>query len=256
MRSIQRLFRAFLVLTFTAAALMLPAADSAAAEQTIQNGTDNGSVRVAVLDSGVMAVWRYDGSTWVEQTFGPYSKISLLFLDGASTTMRFSTAGWDPFWTPVSNTTSADNSTITSVFLAADNQVRITQTTSVTVGPYYRMQWAITNLGSATYNDLRFAHGEDTYLAGNDMGEGHFDNALQMLYVTNVAAGIADLMGFYASADTPFSYYYQGEYDNNFDRMVSWTMDNTVVPSNLDAGYSLGWIRATLAPGETWTIVA
>ncbi len=245
-----------LVLSLAATALLLPAPASFAAEQTIQNGTDNGSVRVAVQDEGTMAVWRYDGADWVEQSFGPYSKFSFLFLAGDNTAMLFTTNYDVPFWTPVSNTTSADNTTITTVFLAADNQVRITQTTTVTAGPYYRMQWAIENIGSDTYDDVRFTHGEDTYLAGNDQGEGHFDDTLKMVYVTNLAAGIADLMGFYASADTPFTHYFQGHYGTNYNRMYTWTMDNTVNPLNVDAGYSLGWMRATLAPGETWTIVA
>jgi hypothetical protein len=74
--------------------------------------------------------------------------------------------------------------------------VRVTQTTTVTAGPYYRMLWEIANVGSTTYGDVRFTHGEDTYLAGNDNGEGHYDNALKM-DVTNVAAGIADPMGIY-----------------------------------------------------------
>jgi hypothetical protein len=245
----------FLVLSL-AAAMLLSATVSSALERTIQNGTDNGSIRVAVQDNGQMAVWRYDGSDWVQQTFGPYSKISILFLAGSDTAKRFSTGYYSPYWTAVSNTPNADNNVITTVFLVDDNTVRITQTTSVTAGPYYRMQWAIENIGSATYSDVRFTHGEDTYLAGNDLGEGHFDNALKMVYVTNVAAGIADLMGFYASADTPFSYYYQNDFSSNFTRMAAWTLDNTVNAANVDAGYSLGWMRDTLAPAETWTIVA
>ena len=243
---------------FIIVVLLLGSGSASAVEQTVQNGSANGSVRVAVTDDGRMAVWRYNAgsSTWVNQSFGPYSKFSLLFLSGGNPSMVFGAGLAGTTWTAVSNTTSADNTTITSVFLADNNNVRVTQTTTVTAGPYYRMLWEIANVGSTTYGDVRFTHGEDTYLAGNDNGEGHYDNALKMVYVTNVAAGIADLMGIYSSASTPFTHYFQGHYSTNYDRMRNWTMDNTVDPANVDAGYSLGWMRASLAPGETWSIIA
>ena len=256
------------VLGIMMAFLLLASTGAQAVEQQVQNGSTTGSIRVAVQDAGTMAVWRFDASYvdctvdtryldgWVEQSYGPYSKYSLLFLAGGDPSMRFGSGLAGTTWTLVSNTTSADNTTITTVFLAQDNNVRVTQTTTVTSGPYYRMQWSIANIGSTTYDDVRFTHGEDTYLAGNDRGEGHFDNALKMVYVTNVAAGIADLMGIYASASTPFSYYFESGYSINYDRMRNWTLDNTVNPLNVDCGYSLGWTRATLAPGQTWTIIA
>ncbi|MHB1012920.1 MAG: COG1470 family protein [Desulfobacteria bacterium] len=243
------------VLGITMAILLLAPTAALAAEQQVQNGSAVGSIRVAVQDQGTMAVWRYDGATWVEQTFGPYSKYSLLFLAGDNTSMIFGAGLTGTTWTLVSNTTSADNTTITSVFLAEDNNVRVTQTTTVTAGPYYRMLWDIANVGPKTYSDVRFTHGEDTYLAGNDNGEGHFDNALKMVYVMNPGF-TADLMGLYSSASTPFSYYFEGGYSTNFNRMRNWTLDNTVNPANVDCGYSLGWMRTTLAPGQTWSIIA
>jgi len=243
------------VLGITMAVLLLVSTAALAAEQQVQNGSSTGSVRVAVQDTGRMAVWRYNGTTWVNQSYGPYSKYSLLFLAGDNTSMRFGAGLAGTTWTFVSNTKSADNTTITSVFLAEGNNVRVTQTTMVTAGPYYRMQWSIENIGSSTYSDVRFTHGEDTYLAGSDYGEGHFDNALKMVYVVNPGF-TADLMGLYASASTPFTHYFEGQYSTNYTRMTTWTMDNTVNPSNVDSGYSLGWTRTTLAPGQTWSIIA
>ena len=239
------------------AILMLSAGISNAAEQTVQDGTAIGAIRVAVQDYGTMVVRRFSGTAWVNQTYGPQSKYSLLFLGGDNSSMIFGPGLAGTPWIAVSNTTSANNDAITSVFETPDGGVRITQVTSVKAGLHgCRMQWSIENIGSATYNDVRFAHGEDTYLAGNDMGEGHFDNALKMVYVTNAEAGVANLMGIYASASTPFSHYFEGPYPANRSAMRTWTMDNTVDPSNVDSGYSLGWTRATLAPGQTWTIIA
>ncbi len=239
-----------------AAILLLSAGVSFAGEQVIQNGAMNGSVRVSVEDMGRMAAWRFGGNAWVKQTYGVNSKYSLLFLDGDNPAMIFGGGRTGSLWIPVSNTTNADNTAITTRFRTPDGGVRITQITTVTPGPYYRMQWNIENIGSATYNDVRFAHGEDTDLAGSDHGEGHFDNALKMVYVADVASGTADLMGIYASASTPFHCYFEGYYSENQARMNSWTMDNTADPTGVDGGYSLGWIRSSLAPGQTWTIIA
>jgi hypothetical protein len=243
------------ILGITMGFLLLASTVAQAVEQQVQNGSAVGSIRVAVQDQGTMAVWRYNGTTWVQQTYGPYSKYSLLFLAGDNTSMRFGSGLAGTTWTLVSNTTSADNTTITTIFLAQDNNVRVTQTTMVTSGPYYRMQWSIANIGSSTYNDVRFTHGEDTYLANSDNGEGHFDNALKMVYVMNPGF-TADLMGLYSSASTPFSYYFEGNYSTNYNRMSNWTLDNTVNPANVDCGYSLGWMRTTLAPGQAWSIIA
>jgi len=237
-----------------------------AAEQTIQNGPDSdGTIRVAVVDNGNMAVWIYDSSEggkpepfWVRQTYGPRSKGSIMFLDGSrNSSMQFGapSIGATNNWTPVSN--SAIGNTITTVFTADSGNVKITQTTAIGTGSnYYQMRWDIENIGASTYNDLLFAHGEDTYLDGDDDGTGHFSSAIEMVYTKSAVPGSANMMGLYADSSTPLYLYFQGRYDTNFDHMINWTMDNTVNPAQVDAGYSIGWERDTLNPGETWTIIA
>jgi hypothetical protein len=232
--------------------LLLACGQALAATQAIQNGDVAGSLRVSVYDTGQMAVHRYDGSNWVNQTYGPNSKFSFLFVDNTLYTTGYS--GF-PFWTLVSNQ-ATDNSYIVSVFGLPGTGITVTQTVTLFSAPNYRIRWDIRNDNTVATGALRFTHGEDTYFSGSDEGEGHYDNVLKMVYVTNTTDGATGLMGFYASTATPFDRYFEGDYSDNYDRMATWTQDNTVDPAYIDCGYSLGWTHAALAPGQTWSIIA
>ncbi len=258
--------RAFRTIAWAVLFAALASTNAAAATQEIRNGTSDGSLRVRVLDSGKMAVYRYDASQaglsngwrldngWVSQVYGPTSKNSYLFLAGDNTAMRFSTGDVGTSWTGVSNETVGGD--IVTVFDIPGTSVRVTQTVALSSGPYYRIQWEIRNTGATAFNDVRFAHGEDTYFGGSDSGEGHYDNTLKMVYVTNTAGGTTGLMGFYASASTPFARYYEAGFSENYNAMRAFTLDNTVNPNNVDCGYSLGWTRSSLGAGQAWSIIA
>ena len=143
-----------------------------------------------------------------------------------------------------------------TVLDAATTGVRLTQTVWVTGGAYIKMAWSIANQGDSTFSDLRFINGEDTYFAGDDSGDGFWSDAQRMVYVRNSNGGTNGLMGFYTDAANSPAMYHEGDYGANYDMMLTGTLDNTVDPSLVDSGYSLGWTRASLAPGATWTIEA
>jgi hypothetical protein len=133
----------------------------------------------------------------------------------------------------------------------------LTQTVWVTGGTYIKMAWSIANQGSSTFSDLRFINGEDTYFAGSDEGAGFWSDSQRMVYVRNVSGGTNGLMGFYTDAANTPDMYHEGYYGDNYDMMLTGALDNAVDPDiTVDSGYSLGWTRATLAPGATWTIEA
>jgi hypothetical protein len=199
----------------------------------------------------------------VVQIFDGDNKYSMLFLAGTDAGSRYTTTDaaseWDPFspyLTPVSNTTSGDGRSIETVLDAATTGVRVTQTVWVTGGAYIKMAWSIANTGGSTFSDLRFINGEDTYFAGDDSGTGFWSDAQRMVYVRNSSGGTNGLMGFYTDAANTPSMYHEGEYGANYDMMLTGTLDNTVDTNLVDSGYSLGWTRASLAPGATWTIEA
>jgi len=238
---------------------------SYAALQTIENGSTEGAIRATVRDNGMVGIYRLasDNVTWVEQIYGGDNKYFMLFLAGDNTAMRYTSTDaaseWDPFdpyLTPVSNTTAANNNSIITVMDAGTTGVRWTQTVTKTGGAYVIYRWEIANTGSSTFTDLRAIDGEDTYFAGNDNGNGFWNPSQRMVYVRNSSGGANGLMGFYTSAAYAPDMYHEGQYGTNYDIMATGTLDNVVEPSLVDSGYSLGWKRASLAPGETWVIEA
>lgn len=246
--------------------LLLVSTAGLAATQVIENGTTEGSIRATVRDNGMIGVYRFDGAVWVEQVFDGDNKYSILFLAGASTEGRYATTDtasqwpsndFSPYFTPVSNTTSGDALSIATV-LDAGTDVRMTQTVSVVPGAsYITLKWSIANQGTATFSDLRFINGEDTFFAGNDEGAGFWSESQRMVFVRNTSGGTNGLMGFYTDAANTPAMYHEGDFSENYDMMLTGTLDNTVDPDiTVDSGYSLGWTRATLAPGATWTIEA
>ena len=214
---------------------------------------------------GTMGVKRMQNGSLVQQYYGHTAKASTLFLNGASSTNRWGN-GSSSFITytsvnsgrfvPVSNT-MIDPWTIQTVFDAGTSNVRITQTISYVNGSaYYRISWQIANNSSTTFNDVRFFHGGDTYFAGDDRSQGHWDNNLKMVYLTNPNPAITGIMGLYASLQTPSSHYMEGGYYDVRNACVDGRLPDTVDLTYLDAGYALEWNKNSLAPGEVWTITA
>jgi hypothetical protein len=244
---------------YIAAMLLFVSSSSFGALQQIQNGATDGSIQVTVRDNGMIGIYLFDGTNWGGQIYGGDNKFSMLFLAGSDSSMRYTTTDaaseWDPsspYFTTVSNTTSGDGRSIVTVLDAGTTGVQLTQTISVMAEAYIRLAWSITNQGSSIFSDLRFINGEDTYIGGNDNGNGYWSDAQRMVYVLDSTNG----MGFYTDAANTPSMYHEGYYGANYDMMLTGQLDNTVDPNSVDSGYSLGWTRASLAPGESWSIIA
>lgn len=213
---------------------------------------------------GTMGVFRWQEGALVQQYYGQYAKGSVLFLNGTSPASRYG-GGQSTFtmWTntndhfvPVSHQ-KLDDWTIQTVFAAGTTGVQITQTVSYTEGSlYYRIVWVIANNGTSTFNDLHFKHGGDTYFAGDDDSNGHWDAGLRMVYLTNPNPGITGIMGLYGALNSPADHYNEDYYGTNTDAALAGDLPDTVISTYHDAGYALEWNRASFAPGETWTITA
>ncbi len=213
---------------------------------------------------GTMGVLRWQNGLLVQQYYNIDAKGSALFLDGASIASQY--GGGDStfqMWTnanhrfvPVSHQ-KLDDWTIQTVFDADATGVRIKQTISYVEGSlYYTLKWEVTNNGTTTFNDVRFIHGGDTYFAGDDDSQGHWDPTLRMVYLTNPDPGITGIMGLYGALDSPADHYNESFYGTNEEVALSGQLPDEVDPSYHDAGYALQWNRASLAPGDTWTITA
>jgi hypothetical protein len=78
-----------------------------------------------------------------------------------------------------------------------------------------------------------------------------------MVYLTNPNPSLTGIMGYYASAMSPSTHYYEDGYWVVYDAMSGGAnLPDTVNPNYLDAGYALQWDRATLMPGDRWEITA
>jgi hypothetical protein len=78
-----------------------------------------------------------------------------------------------------------------------------------------------------------------------------------MVFVANETTGAVGIMGLYGGPQTQPNNYDEGNYyDVVWTNAMAGQLTNTTDSDLEDAGYGLQWNRATLAPGETWTIVA
>ncbi|MBU0533614.1 MAG: hypothetical protein KJ887_02300 [Candidatus Omnitrophica bacterium] len=194
------------------------------------------------------------------QYFGINAKGSVLFLDGTSQqfSMGAVPAGGcgGTLFTPVSHN-KPDDWSIETVYDAGATGVRVTQRIYYTNGNYYyRLEWDMENTGSTTYTDCRFLHGGDTYFDGNDNSRGYYNAVINMVYLKNPNNEDAGIMGLYGHPSSLADRYHENDFTTNWNEMDDGELPNTVNGDDLDAGYSVQWNRSTLAPGNTWQIVA
>lgn len=220
-------------------------------------------LEICVQDSAAPGVWVDQPNGRIHQYFGGHSWGSSFALQGTDTSARYHTGYFSgTLVTPVSNTrsgtgTAADPFVITTVADLGTSGVRFTQRfTYVNGDRNFRKAWRMENLGTTTFNDVRFFHGGDTFFGGDDSARSWYDADLRMVYVNNSGFSNSGYMGFYANPLTPFARYFSGSYWAGKSQTISGELDNTSDSNFLDAGYYLQWNRTTLAPGQSWNIEA
>ncbi|MBW2699653.1 MAG: choice-of-anchor D domain-containing protein [Deltaproteobacteria bacterium] len=122
---------------------------------------------------------------------------------------------------------------------------------------YYRKRWELTNLSGASFNDVRFIHGGDTYFGGSDSARAWWSDEQNMVYLSNDNFTNSGIIGFYGAQRTPADHYFGGDYSTGYSQASQiGRLDDTVNASFVDAGFQLEWDRATLLGGDTWVIEA
>ena len=234
-----------------------------AATECINSGAP-APLEICVDDTGTPSVWVDQSGVRTYQYYSESSWGSAIWLDGANNAQLYST-NYTPgtVLTPVSNVvsgagTASDPFVITNVTDLGASGVRMTQRfTYVNGDRAFTKSWVLENTGATTFNDLRFFHGGDTYFGGDDNARSWYDTELKMVYVTNPTFTDTGYMGFYANPATPFAHYYAGYYYDGYTYASSdGELPDTADSSFQDAGYYLQWNRASLAPGELWSIEA
>lgn len=212
-------------------------------------GTE-GSLQITVYQEGTMFVERRDSGSWVAQIFA-ISKGSKLHVDGADYSFGYYSGTQLPTF---SHTKTGDQ--IVTSWKPASNAFVVTQTTNyINPNPFYQLQWDIVNTSGSTLSDLRFYHGEDTYLKGGDNGAGFWEAASNSIGVQKTASGELQRMTLQGTTP-PFAYCSQ-TYSSCESEAIASALSNTIDPNeSTDNGYALEWRKASLGPGETWRIVA
>ncbi|MBL8144441.1 MAG: tandem-95 repeat protein [Acidobacteria bacterium] len=245
-----------------AVAVVAPGASDAWAQQTI-----NGSL-IKVIVSDTLAPEILAKASTAQGAGDPYvgqyccngpTWGTVIWLNGGSAKFSSPYQGQTGF-TPVSNTLQAvtGGSQIVTVVDLGATGLRLTQVFTYIEGTrYVTKDWTLTNTGGSSYTDLRLFHGGDTFFGGVDSAYGFYDAANSMVYVRNNDYTNWGLMGFYANPGTPASHYFQGHYGTgNSYAKDTGSLPDSVVSSYTDSGYYLQWNRATLAPGQSWSIQA
>lgn len=257
-----RFLSALMVLVMAFAALGVSPRTALAAEEYLGGVATLGDLKVHVrdtpagasgLNSGIFTVYRYNGSVWVEQIYGPYSKDQRLYVGG--TGYRFGNyygVNGEAQFTAASNV-KVDN-TITTTWQQGNLQVM----QYITYDPgnaFYYLRWEITNNGSSALSDLRFFHGEDTYLSGGDNGQGFWVESTKSIGSQKLVGGVLQRM--VLQGVTPPYAYESRTYSLVRQSVNANALTNVVDPNNnVDNGYALEWRTDTLNPGQTWTIRA
>lgn len=246
----------FLIVAMAALPIVFLAASNVQAhEQSIAHQhIDGDPLDIVAYDTGQMELSFQD----IYQYFARLAWGSVLIFTNGELVEKYSDDYHDGYgatvFTPVSNTKPNDWE-IDTVMGAGTTGMTVTQKVEYTnTFSYYKMTWTITNNSDATYTDCKFIHGGDSYFAGDDRAQSYWDESLGMVYLRN--PGVSGLMGFYGGAGSRADRYYGGNYYTGNQQAVAGELSNTVDPTFLDAGYNLQWNRASLAPGQTWTITA
>ncbi len=143
---------------------------------TIGGDAIAGTLKTEIHDNTNLQIYRYVNSAWQKQIFGTASKASLLRINGTNYTCAGSYYSNGSTLTLVSQTAITANH-IQSIWENA-GVVRLTQDVSYVSGTaYVRYKWTITNLSGTTQTDIRFFHGQDNTLNGNDYGMSAWDPA-------------------------------------------------------------------------------
>lgn len=247
----------FIVMLSMALGLAIPnAAD--AANQILSGSAVEGNLRITVYDEGMffspggIYIERYASATWEQQTL---SKGSALHVNGSKCSM----GNYFYEGTQASSAGNSTNGNKITTSLICSNGTSVTQeVTYIDGNAYLAYKWTITNTSGSAISDLRFFHGQDTYMANGDFGAGFWDSASKSVGVKRQSpAGSGNWLQMSLQGVTvPFKYQsenYSTVRDSGNAGALTGAIDANETTDN---GYALEWRNASLAAGASWTINA
>jgi LPXTG-site transpeptidase (sortase) family protein len=278
-------FQLLLALCFCLILFAVPNQTITADPIEVLGGTPiEGNLRITVFNNGSIGVERYTSGSWQTQIYNwmndPYSSkgfflqhseekygayyYSILHRQPDSPKYNCDNGSTNRVVSNISNT--KEGNTITSVFRGTNesgiSEFSIIQKVTYSNGdPYFHLSYEIENISETVLSDIRFFHGDDTFLLGGDRGAGYWDASNTTTGVQkNDGSGNLQVMAL--QAVTP-PYAYESRYFLSTWKAVTCYGNLEINPTiainpdpTVDNAYALEWRKATLAPGEVWKIDA
>ncbi len=232
--------------------------DPASSCHILGGQAEQGALKIFVAD-GLIHVERYNGTGWMRQyyTYGG----AVLNVDSELYSLGYYNDQDDPsgFWgsltqyvEPTSQSRSGD--TVTTVWNIGDIQIEQRIRYTDQTAQFYDLEWGITNTGSTSLSNVHFLRGEDTYLAGDDDGNGTWNPDTNTVGVEKTLDGTRHTLVFQGITDP--AGYRSARYSKVISDVESGSLNNSVNPSHHDNGFALEWATSTLDASETWQIQA
>ncbi len=212
-----------------------------------------GNLKVTVYPDGRLGIARAMQSgtlQWVNQVYAGDNKGSRFMVDGSAYGIGYYSGSAPVLISHIRR----NSSTVVTVWTTVS--VQVTQTVTYIDGDTaLGLKWDIVNTGGTELTDLRWFHGEDTYLLGSDVGGGFWDAATNTVGVQKTLNN-QRLALVLKGETTPFAYESRG-YGTVKSSVNNGALQSVVDPTEgIDNGYALEWRSASLAAGATWTVNA
>ena len=256
----QRVPMAFMVLLMAIIAVCVLDQSVCAASQVLGGDEVENALRITCNDDG-MRIEAFinnrhgtDELTWKGQTYADDKSCLICYENGG--TFKYTAGYYDGL--SMSCTLNTNLSSTVNRRVWKGGSVALTMDTTYTspnrIASYSFM---ISNKSASILSNLKFFHGQDTYLGGTDSGGGYrivSNNLVGVKKPSWVNPG-TEIYQEMVGSIKPYRCCSLGYYDVKVFIEQAYNLGN-IINTNyyIDNGYALQWNVDTLNPGETWTV--
>ena len=251
----QRLIASVVFVMLVMLGICVPGQFAWAAVQTLGGDTVEGALKIECGDSG-MRVYAYLDGMWKQQTFSDNKSSMVHYEQGG--TFKY-TAGYYS-GTAMTCTKNENISATVNERIWTGGNVKLTMRTMyVSPSRAESYEFEIENTSGSALSNVKFFHGQDTYLGYSDAGGGYWDSGKGVVGVRKPAQDdpgrlIYQTLG---SASQNPNDYASANYGMVAGLVAQGALNHTLNTNYFtDNGYAVQWNRSSLGAGETWTIEA
>ena len=227
----------------------------AVAAQTLGGDAVEGALKIECNNSG-MRVSAYLDGTWKPQTFSDNKSSMVHYEQGG--TFKY-TAGYYQGLSMTCTKNENISSTVNERIWTGGSVQLTMRTIYESPSRNESYEFEIKNTSGSALSNVKFFHGQDTYLGYSDAGGGFWNGSRGVVGVEKPAQDdpsrlIYQTLG--SASQTPDDYA-SANYSTVAGLVAAGALNRTLDSSyTTDNGYAVQWNRSSLAPGETWSISA